>query len=126
MAFAPALEARGLTDVAKMSAPTFGIQGPESYANWLALLAGEPADGWTEFPLYSDSRFTGEIGKLGPYSILNTVPRDLVAGTTTVAAVLRVELHLVGDSVAPLKTDVSGYHGGNKHPVPVGHFFTET
>jgi hypothetical protein len=85
-----------------------------SQINWRRLNEGEPLHSISEYPLYSDSRFTDEyVNSPGPYSILNPVPLSQV-GTVACSMVLRVRRHWKQGDVqymAPEK-DVSRYHGG--------------
>jgi hypothetical protein len=44
------------------------------YRNWREALGGAPERAAWEYPLYSDSRFSGhDIPGLGPYKLLNTL-----------------------------------------------------
>lgn len=84
--------------------------------NWVARESGDELQLTEEFPLFSDSSFTGEItsGELGPYSILNTVPVERAFGVMRPALVLRVDGHLDPVAASGFDSDREDdtYHGG--------------
>ena len=44
------------------------LDGPPSYANWLAYVNKQPLLGISEYPFYTDANITGEITEnFGPY-----------------------------------------------------------
>lgn len=88
---------------------------PAGQKNWSALLAGEPCKSIQEYPLYSDSRFTGEIRDgLGPYTLLNAIRRDIGPfGPSEPALVLRASNHLELEIQLAEKTQQDAYFGGS-------------
>lgn len=85
--------------------------GPPAYMNWIAALAGKPAVETTEYPIYSDTCFTGQM-RQGPYEFLNTVP-SYQSGLVQTPLVLRVDEHWEYPSPDMTKTDTQRYHGGS-------------
>jgi hypothetical protein len=85
--------------------------GPPIYMNWLAANSGTAATKTVEYPLYSDTCFTGQM-RHGPYEFLNTVPNHQ-AGLVQTALVLRVDEHWEFPPPDWERTDVERYHGGS-------------
>lgn len=85
-------------------------EGPRSYRNWRAYLAGTPTYGAWEAPIYSDANLVGAIEEgLGPYKLSHVFP-----ATTGIdpAVILFVESHLDGGVLPPMsKTNTSGFTG---------------
>ena len=87
-----------------------------SQMNWLKKNEA-PADSApnevTEYDIYSDSRFTGQVQQpQWPYAFLNAIADGL--GTVDVTLVLRVEFYNTDHPFEPdwSKTDDATYHGG--------------
>ncbi len=99
------------TDQPKAVDKTAAPAGPPVYMNWVAALTGKPATEATEYPLYSDTCFTGQT-RQGPYEFLNTVP-SYQGGLVQTALVLRVDEHWEYPSPDMTKTDTHRYHGGS-------------
>ncbi len=85
--------------------------GPASYRNWRAHLAGKPVYGRSEIPIYSDVQFTVEKTEgLGPYRFQHAFPADL----TDPALVLHVDGHLNPRELPAMdKTETSGFTGAS-------------
>lgn len=67
----------------------------------------------TEFPLYSDSRITGEIRNTGnSYEFLNLVPFDNSSRLANESIMVRMSWFVDGEGTYGVKTDHSKYHGG--------------
>jgi len=92
---------------------TYHDRGPISYINWKAYQDGQPLNGISEYPLFTDSNITGEIVKgYGPYQLLNTLAINK-PNIIAPAIVLRVADHVPEDHFKrEIKTDASHYHGG--------------
>jgi hypothetical protein len=100
------------------SRPTKGpleAAGPRSWRNWLAQLAGARAATAVELPLYSDAWFTAEALDLGPYRLLNALPRTTHGShfEWKPAIVLRAEHLLTPETGDMSVTDDAHYHGGS-------------
>ena|SRR5215218_4055949 len=89
-------------------------QGPFSYENWRAAVAGEPPRVAYEYPLFTDTRIIGNdlIDGYGPYQVINTVAvRE--RGRTRPSLILRVEHHLSYKVDKVIRTtEEERYHGG--------------
>ena len=84
-----------------------------SQRNWQAMLADAKLRGVWEYPLYTDTRITGEYPNgLGPYSFLNTVPLQDGPGNVTSPIVVRTSIFLDQDIPHKLEKNESMYHGG--------------
>jgi hypothetical protein len=84
-----------------------------SQRNWLALLSGAEFKGAFEYPLYSDTRITGEYPTgLGPYSFLNAVPLSDGPGNVNAPIIVRASIYLDQDRPSMLQKNESLYHGG--------------
>ena len=87
-----------------------------SQMNWLkknAATADSAPSEVTEYDIYSDSRFTGQVHKRQwPYAFLNAITEDL--GTIDVTLVLRVAFYSTDYPFEHdwSKTDEATYHGG--------------
>lgn len=84
-------------------------RGPTIVLNWLAKLQGKPLLATHEFPLYTDTRITGQVAH-GPYYFLNAVP--LAQGIVAPAIILRYEEFWESPEPNFSKTDAEQYHGG--------------
>jgi hypothetical protein len=90
-------------------------QGPVAYENWRDFLRRKPLLLTEEIPLYSDSRVTGEIRSLGPYSFLNTIAQAYAPGCVPII-VLRMQSHGSKNDQRPTQmeeTNTSRFHGGS-------------
>ncbi len=89
---------------------------PMSSANWRAARSGEPIQGSTEYPIYTDSWITGEIGDgLGPYRFINAIAiRETHESHLYPAIILRLDWHLPEGALKPdlSKSGFDNYHGG--------------
>jgi hypothetical protein len=91
--------------------------GPRSWRNWRALADGAIAKTAVELPLFSDAWFTSEALHLGPYKMLNALPRTTYNSRSEwkPAAVLRAE-HLLPPEIGDMNiTDDAHYHGGTMY-----------
>ncbi len=102
--------------------------GPHGWANWRAQIAGSPARTdsrtstsqvlplWTEFALYSDAWFTGDLA-FGPMELFLSFPRyGQRVGYAKSVLTLRTHDHLPDPEYGPLdleEQDVSAYTGGD-------------
>ncbi len=81
--------------------------------NWRALKAGAPQIAAHEYPVYTDSRVTGEVARPDwPYKFLNTVPSADAPGLVQAAIILRVDFHIAEERPNFAKTNTTAYHGG--------------
>jgi hypothetical protein len=87
------------------------LEGPAIYTNWIAANEGCPLLGTEEFPLFTDSRITGEV-TYGPYEFINTVPIPRV-GWLKAAIILRCAGHVDWPVPDMTKTSTDRYHGGS-------------
>jgi hypothetical protein len=89
---------------------------PLGWANWRALLDGEPWLGAVEVGCYTDSSPTRQLGSgLGPLQVINTVSGERLIGLANMALVLRFEVHqkLQPDQVSWSRTSVRSYTGAD-------------
>ena len=90
------------------------LQGPLSFCNWKACIAGEPILEQYEFDLYSDARLTGEATKnFGPYQFFNLSVFPLYQGNICRVAVVRFARHFELHMDPEEKTATTLYHGGD-------------
>lgn len=91
-------------------------EGPFFYENWKEHLAGVSLLSTYEVALYTDAHITGaiQLGELGPYSLLNSVPMAHALGKLNPSVVLRYSVREFDpSSVTPLDhTDDERYHSG--------------
>ncbi len=91
---------------------------PPGWENWRAERDGAPEGAAAEYPLYSDSLWTGEITSgLGPYQVLNMIGGGMSpqVGRAYPALALRVGWHLPEPDYrvdVPDKPKTGSYHGG--------------
>jgi hypothetical protein len=89
------------------------VEAPAIWNNWRAALIGDPSNGSTEYPLYTDAHLTGQIKEgLGPHELLNPVPVKHGPGLFRPGVVLRLESHLSTELPDLSKTTAVAYHGG--------------
>jgi len=87
-------------------------RGAFSWENWKAELTGEALKGTYEYPLFTDTRITGEMSSgLGPYQLFNAVP-TVQTDLLLPYIVLRMEYYASGDEEDWSRTNVERYHGG--------------
>ncbi len=87
---------------------------PFSYENWHAQIAGSSAHVWYETPLFTDAHIIGAVEEgLGPYQLLNAVPRETMRHTrpTIVLRVREYERPQI-DLLQLKRTNDDRYHGG--------------
>ena len=88
---------------------------PSIQRNWRAAIAGVPAHGLVEFPLYSDGFFVDNLVEEGwPNDFLNAIPGKEQPGRVQVAVVTRLSFHVDVNKLKwpPGKTSSELYHGG--------------
>jgi len=57
-------------------------KAPDGWLIWQGVKAGEPSDRALEYPLYSDSRWRGDLGSgVGPLRVINTIGSPASLGT---------------------------------------------
>jgi hypothetical protein len=82
------------------------------WENWKAALSGKTLMGTYEYPLFTDTRITGEISSnLGPYKLLNAVP-TVQTDLLLPYSVLRMEWYATKTEEVWSRTNVERYHGG--------------
>src|SRR5687768_9605659 len=89
---------------------------PLGWANWRALLDGDPPLGAVEVGCYTDASPVGQLDRgLGPLRVINTVPGDRQLGLANMAIVLRIEVHqkLEPGRVSWSRTSVRTYTGAD-------------
>jgi hypothetical protein len=88
-------------------------KGPSSYENWKTYLGGKEEIYASEFPLYSDTRVTGEeTTNFKPYQFFNPWAHDEPPGTFRPTIYLRTSFRLDFEIPDIWHTDTERYHGG--------------
>jgi hypothetical protein len=83
------------------------------YRNMRGFHDGNEAIQMSEYPLYSDSLFTGECrSNNSPYQFLNLLPYPSNNNSVDEAILLRISWHVGNEHVNGVKTNNKNYHGG--------------